>query len=138
MGKGKQKIEQSNDMCLFHSKAITFGSLLKAAINTGLAKYTIIPTISAIENCRDTNTGSFFCPVIFLCAQILTDKCGQSHRKQVIGRKPNPSTLEYAPHPATASLPKLLILDCTTTFAMAITEFWMPAGRPLDTICFSI
>ena len=82
MGKGKQKIEQSNDMCFFHSESNHFGSLLKAAINTGLAKYTIIPTISAIEILqRIPIRAPFFCPVIFLCAQILTDKCGQSHRK---------------------------------------------------------
>ena len=51
--------------------------------------------------------------------------------KQVMGKNPKPSIFEYAPQPATAIFPKLLMLDCTTTFAMEITEFWIPVGRPL-------
>lgn len=66
----------------FTPKAITFGSLLKAAINTGLAKYTIIPTISAIEILqRIPIRAPFFALSYFFAAQILTDKCGQPHRK---------------------------------------------------------
>ena len=50
--------------------------------------------------------------------------------KALIGMKAKPSIFEYAPLPATAVEEKVLMLVCTTRFAMAMTEFWTPEGRP--------
>ena len=57
--------------------------------------------------------------------------------KQVTGRKAKPSTLLYAPHPAMACAPNELMLDCTMTLAIEMTEFWMPDGRPCTMTAFS-
>ena len=69
-----------------------------------------------------------FCPINVVSA------C----EKQVTGINPNPSILEYDPHPAIARAPNWLIFDCTNTFATAIIEFWIPAGIPFTTISRSI
>ena len=61
-----------------------------------------------------------FCPI----------KVVRAITKLEIGRKAKPSTLVYAPQPATAMVPKALMLDCTSTLARAIAEFWNPEGRP--------
>ena len=37
-----------------------------------------------------------------------------------------------------ASEPKVLMLDCTTTLAMAMMEFCTPEGMPCAVICLSI
>ena len=58
--------------------------------------------------------------------------------KLVIGRKPKPSILEYAPQPACASAPKSLMFVCTTTFASAITAFCSPDGMPMYSTFWSI
>lgn len=57
--------------------------------------------------------------------------------KAVMGRNTKPSTLEYEPQPAMASEPKVLMLDCTTTLAMAMMEFCTPEGTPWEVIFFS-
>ena len=59
-------------------------------------------------------------------SQVLADEGGQSHGEGGDGRNTKPSTLEYEPQPAMASEPKVLMLDCTTTLAMAMMEFCTP------------
>jgi len=65
----------------------------------------------------------FFALSYFPAPRFWLIKVVRAMEKQVIGRKPKPSTLEYAPHPATARFPKLLILDWTTTLAREMIEF---------------
>ena len=69
-------------MCFFHSKSNHFRIIVKSGNKYRTCKiHNNSHDLCHRNTAEDTNTGSFFCPVIFLCAQILTDKCGQSHRK---------------------------------------------------------
>ena len=57
-------------------------------------------------------------------------KVANAIEKQVTGRKAKPSTLLHAPQPAMAYAPKELMLDCTITLAIEMTEFCTPEGKP--------
>ena len=105
--------------------------MLKAAINTGLAKYTIIPTISAIEILqRIPIRAPFFALSYFFAPRFCPINVGSEIDMLVIGRKANPSILLYAPTPDIAYEPNELMLVCTTIFPILITEFWTPFGSP--------
>ena len=64
-------------------------------------------------------------------------KVVQAEPKAFTGMKAKPSSLTKAPLPAMAAEPKTLTLDCTITFAKAMTEFCTPEGRPMRSISFS-
>ena len=69
-------------MCLFHSESNHFRIIVKSGNKYRACKiHNNSHYLCHRNTAEDTNTCSFFCPVIFLCAQILTDKCGQPHRK---------------------------------------------------------
>ena len=50
--------------------------------------------------------------------------------KLVMGKNAKPSSLEYVPQAATASLPNVLMFACTITFARLMTQFCTPDGSP--------
>ena len=104
---------------------------LNSATSCGAVRYIITPMLSAITTeamipkrepffARSWSPAPRFCPT-----KVVSDIV-----KLITGRNAKPSSLEYAPYAAIATLPKALMFDCTMTFAKPITEFCTPDGRP--------
>lgn len=89
------------------------------------------PTISAISTeQREPNFMPFFTRSGWPAPTFWLTKVANAIEKQVTGRKAKPSTLLYAPQPAMACAPNELMLDCTMTLAIEMTEFCTPEGKP--------
>lgn len=58
--------------------------------------------------------------------------------KRFIGKKANPSILEYAPYPTVVMSPKILMYDYTSILANAMIEFCISEGSPRRVILFNI
>ena len=91
----------------------------------------------------DSTNGSKQCPFLSGHTLLLPDSCPinvvSDCEKQVTGINPNPSILEYDPHPAIARAPKLINIRLYKYILQtAIIEFWIPAGIPFTTISRSI